>query len=42
MTLRAYFPAETQWSPAEEAAFRKYHSALTEQLPIGNPIPYES
>ena len=33
MTLRAYFPEETQWSPAEEAAFRKYHSALTEQLP---------
>ena len=33
MTLRAYFPEETQWSPAEEAAFCKYHSALTEQLP---------
>ena len=33
MTLRAYFPKETQWSPAEKAAFRKYHSALTEQLP---------
>ena len=33
MTLRAYFPAETQWSRAEEAAFRKYRSALTEQLP---------
>ena len=33
MTLRAYFPKATQWSPAEAAAFRKYHSALTEQLP---------
>ena len=33
MTLRAYFPAETQWSPAEQAAFRKYHPVLTEQLP---------
>ena len=33
MTLRAYFPAETRWSPAEEAAFRKYRSALREQLP---------
>ena len=33
MTLRAYFPEATQWSPAEAAAFRKYHSALTEQLP---------
>ena len=33
MTLRAYFPKATQWSPAEATAFRKYHSALTEQLP---------
>ena len=33
MTLRTYFPKETQWSPAEAAAFREYHSALTEQLP---------
>ena len=33
MTLRAYFPEATQWSPAETAAFRKYHSALTAQLP---------
>ncbi len=33
MTLRSYFPASTQWSPAEAAAFRKYHSALTAQLP---------
>lgn len=33
MTLRAYFPEATQWSPAEIAAFRKYHSALTAQLP---------
>ena len=33
MTLRAYFPKATQWSPAEAAAFRKYHSALTEHLP---------
>ena len=33
MTLRAYFPKATQWSPAEQAAFRKYNSALTEQLP---------
>ncbi|RKU14324.1 hypothetical protein C6503_15145 [Candidatus Poribacteria bacterium] len=33
MTLRAYFPEATQWSPAEAAAFRKYHSALMEQLP---------
>ena len=33
MTLRAYFPKATQWSPAEAAAFHKYHSALTEQLP---------
>ena len=33
MTLRAYFPKSTQWSPAEAAAFRKYHSALTEHLP---------
>ena len=33
MTLRAYFPKETQWSPAEKAAFHKYHSVLTEQLP---------
>ena len=33
MTLRAYFPETTQWSPAEAAAFRQYHSALTEQLP---------
>ena len=33
MTLRAYFPTETQWSSAEEAAFRKYHTALREQLP---------
>ena len=33
MTLRAYFPKATQWSPAEQAAFRKYRSALTEQLP---------
>ncbi len=33
MTLRAYFPKSTQWSPAETTAFRKYHSALTEQLP---------
>ena len=33
MTLRAYFPEATQWSPAEAAAFRKYHAALTEQLP---------
>ena len=33
MTLRAYFPKATQWSPAERAAFRKYESALTEQLP---------
>ena len=32
MTLRAYFPKATQWSPAEEAAFHKYRSALTEQL----------
>ena len=33
MTLRAYFPKATQWSPAEQAAFRKYRSALTAQLP---------
>ena len=33
MTLRAYFPKATQWSSAEQAAFRKYNSALTEQLP---------
>ena len=33
MTLRAYFPKSTQWSPAEVAAFRKYQSALTKQLP---------
>ena len=33
MTLRAYFPKSTQWSPAEEAAFRKYRPALTTQLP---------
>ena len=33
MTLRAYFPKTTQWSPAEEAAFYKYRSALTKQLP---------
>ena len=33
MTLRTYFPKQTQWSPAEEAAFRKYRSALTAQLP---------
>lgn len=33
MTLRAYFPKATQWSPAEEAAFRKYRPALTKQLP---------
>ena len=33
MTLRAYFPKATQWSPAEDAAFRKYRSALIEQLP---------
>ncbi len=33
MRLRSYFPASTRWSPAEEAAFHKYHSALTEQLP---------
>ena len=33
MTLRAYFPKSTQWSPAEAAAFRKYQSALTTQLP---------
>ncbi|MDE0683375.1 MAG: hypothetical protein OXI63_10710 [Candidatus Poribacteria bacterium] len=33
MTLRAYFPKATQWSPAEAAAFHKYHSALTAQLP---------
>ena len=33
MTLRAYFPAATQWSPAEHAAFRKYGSALAAQLP---------
>ena len=32
MTLRAYFPKQTQWSPAEKAAFQKYRSALTEQL----------
>ena len=33
MTLRTYFPEATQWSPAEQVAFRKYRSALTEQLP---------
>ncbi len=33
MTLRAYFPKSTQWSPAEKTAFHKYRSALTEQLP---------
>ena len=33
MTLRAYFPKATQWSPAEAAAFRKYRAALTKQLP---------
>ncbi len=33
MTLRAYFPKSTQWSPTERAAFRKYHSALINQLP---------
>ncbi len=33
MTLRAYFPKSTQWSPAEAAAFCKYQSALTEHLP---------
>ena len=33
MTLRAYFPKATQWSPAEQAAFRKYNSVLMEQLP---------
>ena len=33
MTLRAYFPKATQWSPAEKAAFGKYRSALTAQLP---------
>ena len=33
MTLRAYFPKPTQWSPAEKTAFHKYRSALTEQLP---------
>lgn len=33
MTLRAYFPKATQWSPAEEAAFHKYRPALTKQLP---------
>ena len=33
MTLRAYFPKATQWSPAEDAAFRKYRPALTTQLP---------
>ena len=33
MTLRAYFPKSTQWSPAEAAAFHKYRSALTAQLP---------
>lgn len=33
MTLRAYFPEATQWSPAEKAAFQKYRSALMEQLP---------
>ena len=33
MTLRAYFPKSTQWSPAEEAAFHKYRSVLTAQLP---------
>ena len=32
MTLRAYFPKQTQWSPAEKAAFQKYRSALAEQL----------
>ena len=41
MTLRAYFPKATQWSPAEQAAFRKYRSALTEQLPPENSIPHE-
>ena len=33
MTLRAYFPIETQWSPAEKAAFRKYQAALMTHLP---------
>ncbi len=33
MTLRAYFPEATQWSPAEKVAFDKYRSALMEQLP---------
>ena len=33
MTLRAYFPKSTQWSPAEAAAFHKYDPALREQLP---------
>ena len=33
MTLRAYFPNATQWSLAEEAAFRKHRPALTKQLP---------
>ena len=33
MTLRAYFPKATQWSLAEQAAFRKYRLALIEELP---------
>ncbi len=33
MTLRAYFPGATQWSPAEQAAFRKYGPELKEHLP---------
>ena len=33
MTLRAYFPKATQWSPAEREAFHKYRPALVKQLP---------
>ena len=33
MTLRTYFPPETQWSPAEREAFRKYQPALKKHLP---------
>lgn len=33
MTIRNYFPQETQWSKAEEDAFKKYFSLLNTRLP---------
>ena len=34
MTLRRYFPEETQWSEAETAAFERYSTDLNQLLPL--------